>query len=154
MYRNIIDFAKVKLILAEKEVETHRKGIWAVRNENLDYNIITTNTIPYEEHCNWWESVFDKEHIYLIIYRSDVCGYIRLTKYETSSKEKNEISIAVAKQFQNTGIGSFAYNLFETEVNNKYGITQIIANTNIDNDAGKKFFEKNKFDNTEVIENS
>jgi len=57
-----------------------------------------------------------------------VCGYIRLTKKESNSKEKNVISISLAKKFQSVGIGTHAYKLFEDKMK-EIGVTQIVALT-------------------------
>ena len=124
----------------------------AVKNANLDYSSKSSEPVSYEKHKEWWEQIFDKEHMYVIIYDSEVCGYIRFTKMETKSKEKNEISIALLKKFQNKGLGTFAYEYFEKEMA-KYGITEIIAVTNIKNNMGQRFFEKNKFEKTQNKEN-
>lgn len=144
-----IVYKRVKVIQAEINNEAHKKGIWSVKNENLDYSIVTNKFIPYEEHNKWWDTIFDDEYIFVIVYESEVCGYIRLTKKRTSFKEKNEISISLAKKFQDSGLGSYAYNLFEAKMK-KNGINQIIALTHINNELGKKFFEKNKFKNSGV----
>ncbi|MFX1500406.1 MAG: GNAT family N-acetyltransferase [Promethearchaeota archaeon] len=142
----LIDF---KIIPAEKDHEDHRKGIWTIRNENINYSKTTTQPISYTKHCEWWEYAFDKEYIYLILYKEDIVGYIRLTKNKTSSKEKNEISIALSKNLQGEGIGSYVYMLFEEQIKN-LGINKIIAITDIKNTAGRKFFEKNKFKKTHI----
>ena len=143
----IINFKQIKVIPVDKENEKHRRGVWIVKNENLGYNLITTEPIPYEKHCIWWQNAFEKEHILIILYNSEVCGYIRLTKVRTGSKEKNEISIAISKKFQKTGIGSYAYKLFENKMK-EIGVSEIIALNHISNEIGQRFFEKNKFDKT------
>ncbi|MFX1451343.1 MAG: GNAT family N-acetyltransferase [Promethearchaeota archaeon] len=148
-----LDIQNIKIISAEKKNENHKKWIWKIRNENLDFNLITTKAISYENHSEWWENVFDKEYVYLIMNKNDICGYIRLTKDQSSTKEKNEISIAIAKQIQNIGIGSYAYKLFENEMI-KLGIKKIIAITHKNNNAGKNFFEKNKFEKKIIIEHN
>lgn len=139
-----IDFEQIKVIPAEKENEEHKKSIWNVFNENLGYNLITSEPVPYEKHSIWWERVFENEYIYVILYKSKVCGYIRLTKYRTELKEKDEISIALKNEFQKMGIGSYAFNLFENKIK-EIGITQIVAITDFRNKLGQKFFEKNDF---------
>ena len=121
-----IDIDKVQLTLAEKGNACHKKGLWVVFNENIDFATNTSEEIPYEQHCRWWENIFDIEYLYVIIYKSDVIGYIRLTKTRTDSKEFNEISIAFVKKYQNKGIGSFSYKLFEKEMK-KIGIKRIVA---------------------------
>jgi len=138
------NFDKIKVIPAEKENETHKKGVWKVFNENIEVNIITHEPVPYEEHCKWWENVFEKEYVYIIQYQSTVCGYIRLTKKESNSKEKNVISISLVKKCQSVGIGTHAYKLFENEMK-EIGVTQIVALTVMSNKIGQKFFEKNKY---------
>ena len=145
------NFDKIKVIPAEKENETHKKGVWKAFNENIDVNFITHETVPYEEHCKWWENVFEKEYVYIIQYQSTVCGYIRLTKKESSSKEKNVISISLVRKFQNVGIGTHAYKLFEEKMK-EIGVTQIVALTVTSNKVGQKFFEKNKYKITEFDE--
>ena len=117
--------------------------------ENIQFNIITSEPVLYEDHCKWWENSFDREFIYIILYQSVVCGYIRLTKEQTQSKEKNEISIAVSKKYQNSGLGSIAYSLFEERMK-KCGVSEIIAITDIRNELGQRFFEKNKFERTHI----
>ncbi len=139
-----IDFNQIKIIKAEKENEMHKKGIWVVYNQNIEFNLITTEPITYENHCKWWESVFEQEFIYIILYQSVLCGYIRLTKKRTRNKEKNEISIAISKKYHKSGLGTYAYSIFEKEMI-KIGITEIIALTDIRNLGGQKFFEKNNF---------
>lgn len=139
-----LNFKNIKVIPAEKEKTSHKKSIWKIFNQNIRYNLITTDPVSYEKHCKWWETAHEKEYIYVILYNSEVIGYIRLTKSRTKSKEANEISIAIAKQYQNSGIGSHAYKSFEN-IMKKLGIEKIIALTDNRNEVGKKFFEKNNF---------
>ncbi|HEC39578.1 hypothetical protein LCGC14_0577370 [marine sediment metagenome] len=144
-----IDFEKIKLIQAQKENKFHKKGIWRVFNENLDANIITHESVSYENHCKWWETVFENEYVYIILYQSSMCGYIRLTKNKTSSKEKSVISIALAQKFQHFGIGTYVYKLFEASLKEK-GVNQIIALTSLSNKIGQEFFEKNNYKMTGI----
>lgn len=139
-----IDLNSLSLVLADKNNEIHKKGVFKVFNENIEYFFLTSKPISYEQHSKWWNTIFNKEIIYIIIYQSNVCGYIRLTKERTNTKGKNEISIAILKEYQNASIGTFAYKLFEEEMK-KRGISEIIAITNIKNTLGQKFFEKNNF---------
>lgn len=143
----LINFEDIEIIRAEKNSESHRNGFWVVRNENTTYNLTNPELISFENHCIWWDNVFNKEYMYCIYYKSEFCGYLRLTKEVSETKEKNEISIAIAKKFQNTGIGTYAYKMFE-DVMNKIGIKEIIALTHIENKAGQRFFEKNDFKKT------
>jgi len=138
------DLKQVRVIPAKREDVTYRDGVWSVFNENLDANIITHEPIPYEAHCKWWETVFESEFVYIILYQSSICGYIRLTKNKTSSKEKWVISIALARKFHHVGIGTHAYKLFEACMKEK-GVNQIIALTVLSNKIGQEFFEKNNF---------
>lgn len=144
-----IEFKQIKVIPADKDNENHRKGVWIVKNQNFGHDLMTTEPIHYDHHLFWWETAFDKEYIYIILSELDIIGYIRLTKYETDTKEKFEISIALAKEFQKSGIGSYAYKLFENEMK-KIDIPLIIALTHIKNEEGQKFFEKNKFEKTYI----
>jgi len=140
-----INFEKIKLIPAQKINEFHKKGVRRVFNDNLDANINTHEPVPFENHCKWWETVFENEYVYIILYQSSMCGYIRLTKNKTSSKEKSLISIALAKKFQHFGIGTYAYKLFEASMKEN-GVNQIIALTVLSNKVGQEFFEKNNFE--------
>lgn len=142
-----VDYKKIQIVKAKQENENHRNGIWNIRNENLGYTFSNNDHFSFENHCKWWENVFKQEYVYLILYKSKISGYIRLTKIRTILKEKNEISIAIIKNFHNTGMGSYALKLFEEEMK-KIGITEIIANTDINNELGKRFFEKNDFNKT------
>lgn len=137
----------VNVIPAEKANEDHKKEVWKIFNENIGFNFITTEPISYGQHCAWWETAFDKEYVYIITYESTICGYIRLTKVRTNSKEMNEISIGLKKEFQNTGIGSQAYKIFESEMR-KNGISHIVAMPNIKNELSQNFFIKNDFEKT------
>ena len=139
-----IDFNQIFIIPAEKDNEEHKKRILSIFNENIEFFHLTSDPISYEDHSKWWNDNFDKEYIYLIIFENEILGYIRLTKIRTDMKEKNEISIALLKKYQNTGIGSAAYKLFENEVK-KVGIDEIIANTEIGNKKAQKFFVDNNF---------
>ena len=139
-----IDLKKLALIPADKENESHKWGILLVFNQNIKYSYLTKKPLSIEEHNKWWETAFGKEYIYVIKYESEVCGYIRLTKERTISKEKYEISIALLEEFQKFGVGSYTYNLFENEMKKK-GIPEIIAQTEFENTLGQRFFEKNKF---------
>ncbi|MHA1492355.1 MAG: GNAT family N-acetyltransferase [Promethearchaeota archaeon] len=132
------------MIRAKKEDDIYKEGLWRVFNENLDANIITHEPVPYEVHCKWWETVFESEYVYIILYQSSMCGYIRLTKKKTSAKEKSVISIALASKFQHYRIGTYAYKLFEAYMKEK-GVKQIIALTVLSNEIGQVFFEKNNF---------
>lgn len=138
------DLEQVRVIPAKRGDVTYREGIWRVFNENLDANIITHEPVPYENHCKWWETVFENEYVYIILYQSSMCGYIRLTKNKTNSKEKSLISIALAKKFHHIGIGTYAYKLFEACMKEK-GVNQFIALTILSNKIGQEFFEKNNF---------
>lgn len=140
-----LNFKNVKVIPAERENNMHKKGIWKIYNENIEFAFLTFEPVPYEQHCKWWESAFDKEHIYVVLHKSKVVGYIRLTKMRTRSKEVNEISIAFAKDYQNKGLGSYTYNIFEKEMK-KIGVKKIVALTDTRNKAGQKFFEKIEFE--------
>jgi RimJ/RimL family protein N-acetyltransferase len=135
---------EIKVSIAELENEEHRKGVWMVKNDSLDSSRLTSEIIPYKDHCDWWRSNFDKEYIYIINYQARVIGYIRLTKEKTSSKDKYEISISLSEEFQAKGIGSYAYGIFEKYMKER-NISQIIASTSIKNESGQKFFEKNGF---------
>ncbi len=143
------DLKQVRVIPAKRGDVAYREGVWRVFNENLDANIITHEPVPYENHCKWWETVFEYDYIYIILYQSSLCGYLRLTKNKTSSKEKGMISIALAKKFQQFGIGTYAYKLFEACMKKK-GVNQIIALTVLSNISGQEFFEKNNFQMTGI----
>lgn len=135
------DLEKIKIIKAEISNNIHKKSVWTVFNENVEFFHLTKRPVLYEEHSKWWEQAFEKEYIFLILYGDEICGYIRLSKHQTENKEKHEISIALLKKFQNLGIGTFAYQLFEKEMK-QIGISEIIANTELENEVGQKFFEK------------
>ncbi len=140
-----VNFEEVKLILAQKDIESHKKAVWEIFNENIEFFHLTSKKVPYKEHCKWWEEIFDKEHIYIIKFKSEICGYIRLTKKRSDNKEKHEISIALLELFQKSGIGSYAYQLFEKEMKH-LGIPELTAKTVIDNIGGRNFFKKNGFE--------
>ena len=129
---------------ADKNRESHRRGVWIAFNENIGFNVTTTKPISYENHCKWWEKAFDKEYIYVVLFNEDVCGYIRLTKKGEDPKRINEISIAIIRKLQNSGIGSYAYKLFEKKIK-KRGISKIVAKVLPDNIKAQKFFIKNGF---------
>lgn len=129
---------------ADKNRESHRRGVWIAFNENIGFNVTTTKPISYENHCKWWEKAFDKEYIYVVLFNEDVCGYIRLTKKGEDSKIINEISIAIIRKLQNSGIGSYAYKLFEKKIK-KRGISKIVAKILPDNIKAQNFFLKNGF---------
>lgn len=139
-----IDFNQIKVIEANKTNKEHREGVWTIKNNNLKYNLVTSKPILYEDHCDWWKSIFDTEYLYLILYNSEISGYIRLTKVRTHSKELNEISIALIEKVHNSGIGTYAYNLFEKMMMEK-NIFHLVALTDIKNKQGQKFFEKQGF---------
>jgi len=139
-----MDLHQVKVIPANKKDDLHKKAVWKIFNENIGYNLVTTKKVSYKQHCKWWDKIFQKEYVYLILYNFEICGYIRLSKKGTNSREINEISIALSKKFQTKGIGSVAYKLFEKEMKQK-GINRIIALTDIKNIKSQKFFEKNSF---------
>lgn len=144
-----LNYKDIELKLAQKDSESHKKAVWEVFNENIEFFHITSKKVPFADHCKWWEENFDKEYIYIIMYKSEFCGYIRLTKKKTINKKRYEISIALRELFQKSGIGSHAYQLFEKEM--KYlGIPEIIANTEIDNTLSKNFFKKNGFIKTNL----
>lgn len=138
---------KIEVIPAQKDNLDHQKGIWIVRNDNINFDLITKEEITYEQHCVWWDKIHDYEYVYVIIFQGKVIGYIRLTKLRTKFKEKNEVSIAIAKDYHNKGFGSQAYEIFEKEMKSK-GVSAIIASTHVQNIQGQKFFEKNKFERT------
>ncbi len=142
-----IDYEEIKVIPANKDDKAHKKGIWFIKNENLDFSLISDEKISYKQHNNWWKGIFEIEYIYIILYKSEVSGYIRLTKLRTKSKEEHEISIAIAKKYQNIGFGTYALKIFEKKMR-KIGIHQIIAFTHFNNELGQKFFEKNRFNKT------
>lgn len=139
-----VDLNKVGLILAEIKKELHRKSVWQIFNENIEYFHLTNHPVSYKNHCLWWEKAFDEEFIFLITYNSEICGYIRLSKENTKTKEKYEISVVLSKDVQNYGIGSIAYKLFENEMKMR-GVKEIIAKTLQTNQRGQQFFEKNNF---------
>lgn len=139
-----IDLKKVSLIPAEKNNEDHKKGVRKVFNENIEFFHLTSEPVPYENHSRWWAGAFNKEFIFIISYQSEICGYIRLTKERTNIKEKHEISIAVLKKYQKSGIGTYIYKIFEKEMK-KLGVSEIISYIDMNNEAGQKFFEKNNF---------
>ena len=144
-----IDFDLIEVKPAESESEAHKRGIWIVFNENIDYNLKTSAPVPYEDHCIWWEKIFDKEYVYIVHYKSEVCGYIRLTKKRTESKEINEISIAILKKYHNTGLGTISYRIFEEKIK-KRGVNLIIALTDKNNKLGREFFEKSKYEKAHI----
>jgi len=135
---------------ADKKRESHRRGVWIAFNENIGFNVTTTKPISYENHCKWWEKAFDKEYIYVVLFNEDVCGYIRLTKKGEHPKRIYEISIAIFRKLQNSGIGSFAYKLFEKKIK-KRNISKIVAKVHPDNLQAQKFFIKNRFKQTGKI---
>ena len=79
-----------------------------------------------------------------MLFKEDVCGYIRLTKKGEDTKRINEISIAIIRKLQNSGIGSYAYKLFEKKIK-KRGISKIVAKVLPGNIKAQKFFIKNGF---------
>lgn len=139
-----IDLKQINIIPAEKENKKHRREVWRIYNENLEVNIITHEPVQYKKHCKWWETAFENEYIFIILHQTSVCGYIRLTKRESNSKEKYVISTSLAKKFQHSGIGTYAYILFEAKMK-EIGVNQLIALTVINNEGGQKFFKKNGF---------
>jgi len=141
---------EISVILADKNRESHRRGVWIAFNENLDYNLITSKPISYENHCKWWEKAFDKEYIYVVLYNKEVCGYIRLTKKGDDSKKVNEISIAIVQKLQNSGIGSIALKLFEKKIK-KNNVSKIVARVIPNNLIAQKFFIKNGFKQIDEI---
>ena len=144
-----IDRNLIELIPAEKNNENYKKRVLEIFNENIDFFNLTDKLISYEEHSKWWDSIFEKEYLYLILFKTEVQGYIRLSKINTFSKEKHEISIALSTKNQNRGIGSIAYQLFEKEMKKK-GIKEIVAKTMDENKRGQNFFEKNNFQRSMV----
>ncbi|MEE9379271.1 MAG: GNAT family N-acetyltransferase [Candidatus Lokiarchaeia archaeon] len=144
-----IDFEKIKIIPAEKKNKTHKKGVWKVFNENLEFRLIASEPVSYIQHCKWWEAAFEKEYIYLILYELSIVGYIRLSKLRTKSKEINEISIALARKYHNSGIGSYSYKIFEKKMK-EFGIKKIVALTDYKNKLAQNFFEKNKFEKKHI----
>ena len=56
----------------------------------------------WDEHCTWWQSIFDREVLYAILFKKHIIGYIRITK------DTKEISIALVVRWQNQGVGSRA----------------------------------------------
>jgi len=149
MASNIINSEKIKIIEAEKENEHHRREVWNVFNENIEFFYLTNNPVPYEDHCKWWDNAFNQEYIYLISIDFKIIGYIRLTKGKTNNKDKNEISIAISKKFQNQGIGMYAYKKFEKEMK-LLSVNEIIAKTSFKNELGREFFEKNNFKKSQM----
>ena len=134
----------IQIIPAEKQNKAHKKQIWTIFNENVDSSLLTSKPVSYEDHCKWWEIVFEKEYIYIVLFKLEICGYIRLTKYSSEHRDKNEISIAISNKYQNLGIGSYAYKLFENKMK-EIGIQEICAITLYNNNKGREFFEKNDF---------
>ncbi len=144
-----IDRRLIEIIPAEKNNEKHKKRVLEIFNQNINFFNMTNRIISYEEHSKWWDSIFKKEKIYLILFKGEVQGYIRLSKMKTISKEKHEMSIALASKNQNCGIGSIAYQMFEKEMKKK-GIKEIVAKTMDENKRAQNFFEKNNFQRSMV----
>jgi len=138
-----IDLKQVSLIESDPHNIYHKKSVWKIFNENLEF-FLTNKSVTFEDHCKWWKEVFLREYIYLILFKSKICGYIRLTKYKTDNKDKHEISMAITKKYQNLGIGTYAYNLFEKEIK-KFKINKIIAIVKVKNIIGQNFWKKNGF---------
>ena len=79
-----------------------------------------------------------------MLFNEDVCGYIRLTKKGEDPKRINEISIAIIRKLQNSGIGSYAYKLFEKKIK-KRSISKIVAKVVPNNIKAQNFFLRNGF---------
>ena len=137
------------VIPAEKDNEAHRKGVWIVKNENIDYSRRTTEEILYEAHCIWWDNHFEKQYFYIVVIETEVIGYIRIPKEHPSTQDINEISIALKKEYRDKGMGSQAYGLFEKHMKN-IGLSYIVAHTHVMNKNAQKFFEKNGFRKEEI----
>lgn len=134
-------------IIVEEAVQSnleHKKRILQIFNENIEFFYLTKEPITYVEHSKWWKSAFIDEFIYIIKYKAEIHGYIRLTKNKTVSKEKHEISIALSDEVKKMGIGSIAYKKFERIIRKK-NIKKIIAHTIYSNKIARDFFERNNF---------
>ncbi len=141
-----MDIKAISIIPADRNNEHHSKGVWNVFNDNIGFNVLTTEKVSFENHSKWWNRAFEDEYIYLVLFKDEICGYIRLAKRRTNSKEQNEISIAILNKYHGTGLGTHAYSLFEKEMKKK-GIDSIVAITHFNNKKGRSFFEKNGFEN-------
>lgn len=126
----------IELIRARHLSINHRYYIYKIYTENIIY---TKSKIrpSWEDHCNWYKSIFEKEDVYIILHQNIKIGYVRI------KKENKKISIALFTYYQNMGYGSEAIKQLKEK--------PLIAKVHKNNKRGIHFFHKNNIP-VEVIE--
>ena len=97
-----------------------------------------TAKISVKEHSQWYSLNYRKNIFYTCYVNKVKSGYIR----GEIKKDILLISIAFIKKFQNKGIGTESYKLFEKKI--KKGVI-LIAKVKKSNPSSQNFFLKNKF---------
>jgi len=110
-----------------------------IRNEITNLKqFFNTAKISVKEHSQWYSLNYRKNIFYTCYVNKEKSGYIR----GEIKKDILLISIAFTKKFQNKGIGTESYKLFEKKI--KKGVI-LIAKVKKNNPISQNFFLKNKF---------
>lgn len=117
----------------------NEKQIFLMRNNKFNYKFSKSKKIiKYLEHKIWLINFFKKKNIlYLVYYKSLLCGYFRLEK----KNKVYEISIYIDAKFRKKNIGSDILNHFNSIKKKNCFLARVYRQ----NYQSINFFQKNGF---------
>lgn len=113
-------------------------------------NSFNTEHIPYEEHVNWFNRVFQRDDVVLFVLMEDdmAVGQIRINITDAVA----EISYSISSEFRGKGYGGIIVSLLIERIKEDLpGIKTVCARVKPNNVASLKVFEREGFAKKEVV---
>jgi RimJ/RimL family protein N-acetyltransferase len=109
-----------------------------LRNASYKFFYKQNEPISHNEHYKYMENQIKNNnfHQWIITHNNEDAGYVRILDFD--------VSIMVAKEYQNKGIASIALSLLEKEAKT-LGIKKLVALVAPENKSSQKIFQKNNY---------
>jgi len=127
----------------------HARLVWQWANDPVArQNSFTTEPIPWEAHCAWWEGAFASPHIrmWMLLERGRPVAQIRYERAavgaERAAVGAAEVSVSVASSDRGRGIGTRALRMTAPLAVRELGVSELVAWVKVGNLASVRIFEK------------
>lgn len=109
-----------------------------LRNASYKFFYKQNEPISHNEHYKYMENQIKNNnfHQWIITHNNEDAGYVRILD--------SDVSIMVAKKYQNKGIASITLSLLEKEAKT-LGIKKLVALVAPENKSSQKIFQKNNY---------
>ena len=109
-----------------------------LRNASYKFFYKQNEPISHNEHYKYMENQIKNNnfHQWIITHNNEDAGYVRILDFD--------VSIMVAKKYQNKGIASITLSLLEKEAKT-LGIKKLVALVAPENKSSQKIFQKNNY---------